>query len=33
LILVPFIRLAGDLAKMIGYPVGVWQRLRAGMTQ
>lgn len=33
LTLVPFIRLAGDLAKMIGYPVGVWQRLRTGMTQ
>lgn len=28
LILVPAIRLVGDLAKMIGYPVGLWWRLR-----
>lgn len=26
LLLVPLIRVVGDLAKMIGYPVGVWQR-------
>ena len=26
--LVPVIRVAGDIAKMIGYPVGVWWRLR-----
>ncbi|MBI2954159.1 MAG: glycosyltransferase [Chloroflexi bacterium] len=25
---VPIVRLTGDLAKMIGYPVGVWWRLR-----
>jgi glycosyltransferase involved in cell wall biosynthesis len=25
----PVIRVTGDLAKMAGYPVGVWQRLRA----
>jgi hypothetical protein len=28
--LVPIIRLTGDVAKMIGYPVGVWWRLRHG---
>jgi glycosyltransferase involved in cell wall biosynthesis len=28
LALVPVIRLVGDLAKMLGYPVGVWWRLR-----
>jgi hypothetical protein len=28
LALVPIIRLTGDIAKMIGYPVGVWWRLR-----
>ncbi|HEX8219401.1 MAG TPA: glycosyltransferase [Chloroflexia bacterium] len=28
--LVPVIRLAGDVAKMLGYPVGVWWRLRRG---
>jgi glycosyltransferase involved in cell wall biosynthesis len=27
--LLPLIRLVGDLAKMAGYPVGVWQRLRS----
>ncbi|MBI5347999.1 MAG: glycosyltransferase [Chloroflexi bacterium] len=27
LVLVPVIRVAGDVAKMIGYPVGVWWRL------
>jgi Glycosyltransferases, probably involved in cell wall biogenesis len=27
--LVPLIRLTGDTAKMVGYPVGVWQRWRA----
>jgi glycosyltransferase involved in cell wall biosynthesis len=27
-ILVPLIRLVGDVAKMLGYPVGVWWRLR-----
>lgn len=26
LALVPLIRLAGDIAKMVGYPVGVWER-------
>lgn len=30
MLLVPFLRLAGDLAKMIGYPVGAWWRLRRG---
>lgn len=28
LCIIPLIRLVGDLAKIIGYPVGVWQRLR-----
>ena len=28
LALVPIIRVAGDVAKMLGYPVGVWWRLR-----
>jgi glycosyltransferase involved in cell wall biosynthesis len=28
LALVPIIRLVGDLAKMVGYPRGVWRRLR-----
>jgi glycosyltransferase involved in cell wall biosynthesis len=28
LALVPMIRLVGDVAKMLGYPVGVWWRLR-----
>ena len=28
LLLVPLIRLVGDVAKMLGYPVGVWWRLR-----
>jgi glycosyltransferase involved in cell wall biosynthesis len=28
--LIPIIRLVGDAAKMIGYPVGVWWRLRRG---
>ncbi len=28
LALVPFIRLVGDCAKMAGYPVGLWRRLR-----
>ncbi len=28
LALVPVIRLVGDIAKMLGYPVGVWWRLR-----
>ncbi len=27
---VPLIRLVGDVAKMVGYPVGVWWRLRNG---
>lgn len=31
--LVPLIRVTGDFAKMIGYPVGVWWRLRARRTQ
>ncbi len=26
--MIPIIRLVGDLAKMVGYPVGVWWRLR-----
>jgi glycosyltransferase involved in cell wall biosynthesis len=26
--LIPIIRLVGDLAKMLGYPVGIWRRLR-----
>lgn len=30
LALVPAIRLVGDVAKMVGYPVGVWWRLRGG---
>jgi glycosyltransferase involved in cell wall biosynthesis len=28
--LVPIIRLVGDVAKMLGYPVGVWWRMRRG---
>jgi hypothetical protein len=28
--LIPIIRLVGDAAKMIGYPVGVWWRFRRG---
>jgi glycosyltransferase involved in cell wall biosynthesis len=28
LAMVPFIRLTGDVAKMLGYPVGVWWRIR-----
>lgn len=28
--LVPIIRLVGDAAKMLGYPIGVWWRLRHG---
>jgi hypothetical protein len=28
LLWVPLIRLTGDAAKMIGYPVGLWWRLR-----
>jgi len=30
LALIPLIRLVGDVAKMIGYPVGVWWRLKRG---
>lgn len=30
LALVPVIRLTGDVAKMLGYPVGVWWRIRRG---
>lgn len=30
LVLVPVLRLVGDLAKMAGYPVGVWWRIRRG---
>ena len=26
--LVPVIRLVGDVAKMLGYPVGIWWRLK-----
>lgn len=29
--LIPIIRLAGDVAKMIGYPVGLWWRWRHGI--
>jgi hypothetical protein len=29
--LVPLIRLTGDLAKMAGYPAGVWWRVRRGL--
>lgn len=28
IVLVPLIRVAGDVAKMIGYPVGVWWRIK-----
>jgi glycosyltransferase involved in cell wall biosynthesis len=28
--LVPFLRLVGDVAKLVGYPVGVWWRIRRG---
>jgi len=28
ILLIPLIRIAGDIAKMIGYPVGVWWRWR-----
>jgi hypothetical protein len=31
--LIPAIRLVGDLAKMAGYPVGVWRRLRSAELQ
>ena len=31
--LVPAIRVLGDVAKMIGYPVGVWRRLRSAELQ
>jgi hypothetical protein len=30
---IPVIRLVGDIAKMIGYPVGVWWRLTSGLAQ
>ncbi len=30
---IPLIRLVGDLAKMIGYPVGVWWRLTSGRAE
>jgi glycosyltransferase involved in cell wall biosynthesis len=33
LTLIPIIRLVGDAAKMIGYPVGVWWRLTSGRAQ
>jgi glycosyltransferase involved in cell wall biosynthesis len=33
LALIPIIRLVGDIAKMIGYPVGVWWRLRNGQSR
>lgn len=33
LALVPLIRITGDVAKMAGYPVGVWWRLRHGRGQ
>jgi glycosyltransferase involved in cell wall biosynthesis len=29
---IPTIRVTGDVAKMIGYPVGVWRRIRGGRT-
>ena len=28
--LIPIIRLVGDVAKMLGYPVGVWWRVTKG---
>jgi glycosyltransferase involved in cell wall biosynthesis len=28
---IPFLKLVGDVAKMVGYPVGVWWRLRRGL--
>ena len=31
--LIPLIRLIGDLAKMLGYPLGVWRRLRSPTLQ
>jgi glycosyltransferase involved in cell wall biosynthesis len=31
--LIPIIRLVGDVAKMIGYPAGLWWRLRNGQPQ
>jgi glycosyltransferase involved in cell wall biosynthesis len=31
--LVPLIRLVGDIAKMMGYPAGVWWRLTSGQAQ
>ena len=33
ILLVPIIRLTGDVAKMIGYPVGVWWRYKHGPRQ
>jgi glycosyltransferase involved in cell wall biosynthesis len=30
---IPIIRLVGDVAKMIGYPVGVWWRLTSGQAE
>jgi hypothetical protein len=27
--LIPAIRLVGDLAKMLGYPIGIWRRWRS----
>lgn len=33
LTLIPIIKLVGDAAKMIGYPVGVWWRLTSGRAQ
>ncbi len=33
LALPPIIRVVGDVAKMCGYPAGVWRRLRGGLTQ
>jgi hypothetical protein len=31
-VFVPVIRVVGDAAKMIGYPVGVWWRLKRKST-
>jgi hypothetical protein len=33
LLTIPLIRLVGDLAKMLGYPVGVWWRLNSGKAE
>ena len=30
ILLLPLIRLVGDIAKMLGYPVGLWKKLTTG---